>query len=77
MNDQQPNTETAISEDRPTGDQGSILQAHLIGVAALAVAIGLSAMFDLAPETSRVLFLAAIIIYGQLYKESTKNKPED
>jgi hypothetical protein len=74
MNDQHSITETAVSEEAAVSQPKTTLQAHLIGVAALAVAIGLFVMFDLSMEIGRGLFMAAIIVYAQVHNEAAKHK---
>jgi hypothetical protein len=73
MNDQKLETEIS-SQEAPAGKRGSTLQAHMIGVGAVAAAIGLSLLFDLDPRGKVVysLFLAAFAIYAGFYNESTK-----
>jgi hypothetical protein len=74
MNDQRLRTDAAISEDATLGQPGSTLQAHLIGIGALVVAIGLFLMFDFSMEMGRGLFIVAIIVYAQFYNEAAKHK---
>ncbi len=75
MNDQQLDNEISSSQDATTGERGSTLQAHMIGVGAVAAAIGLSWLFDLDPQGKMVysLFLAAFGIYAGFYNESKGN----
>jgi hypothetical protein len=73
MNDQKLETEIT-SQEAPAGKPGSTLQAHMIGLGAVAAAIGLSWLFDLDPRGKVLysLFLAAFAIYAGFYNESTK-----
>jgi hypothetical protein len=77
MTDQQFETQIS-SQDVAAGKLGSTLQAHMIGVGAVAAAIGLSWLFDLDMQgkTAYSLFLAAIVIYAGFYNESTKDKSD-
>lgn len=74
MNDLELETEIS-SHDVAAGKPGSTLQAHMIGVGAVAGAIGLSWLFDLDPQGKMVysLFLAAFGIYAGFYNDSTKD----
>ncbi len=75
MNDQQLDNGISSSQDVTRGERGSTLQAHMIGVGAVAAAVGLSWLFDLDPQGKVVysLFLAAFCIYAGFYNESKGN----
>ena len=60
--------------DATNGKLVSTSEAHGIGVAAFAVAFGLSWLFDLDIKAQSALFLVAGLVYAQLYRESVKEK---
>lgn len=73
MNNQAMETQNGNSQDAVIDKLVSPLAAHAIGVAAFALAIGSTWLFDMSIKVQSMLWLAAIVVYSQLYREAHRD----
>lgn len=76
MNNQEIETQNGNSQEPAIDKLVSPLQAHVIGVAAVALAIALNWLFNLDIKMQHTLWLVAFVVYANLYREANKEKFE-